>query len=617
MSEQLSFELLDAPIVATVVDDTPPDAAARKRITTDLDSNLFVEAGAGAGKTTQLVGRVLALVRAGVPITSIAAITFTEKAAADLRHRLRDDLTAAEASAVADGRHPRPHRRRPRRPRPRPDRHAARVRPPVALRVPDRGRSAARLHGARRARERPRVPTSAGTTCSTGCSKIPTRRLARSTAGASSCSSASSTASGFDAASVASPRISRPTGTSSTIASSSTPPPRFDARHRADPRSRSKCSCTHDAPEDDTPVRSVDRDRRDGSLARARQLDPHPPRCGRAHRRAMPARPERGGNKTKWKQHGGADALDVLRDARARDRRRGRRRADPRRRGLPPAARWDRSSERSCSTAPTLARADGTLEFHDLLGVRPAAARRPDPTSEPCSTRATNGSCSTSSRTPTRSSSRSRCASRRLPTIRRTTTDWRRLRPLPGRLFIVGDPKQSIYRFRRADIAQYLRAAEQIGAETALLSANFRSSAAVIDWVNHVFSELIVEQPDVQPAYHALEVCRPRHRDHGTVHVLGADAFDDLDSRRGDAEGPAVARGRSRRRRRRHRPRRGVARRGRRTRTRSARAVPATSRSCSRHARRCRRSRRRFASVASRTGPRTARSCTPRPRSVT
>ena len=46
-------------------------------------------------------------------------------------------------------------------------------------------------------------------------------------------------------------------------------------------------------------------------------------------------------------------------------------------------------------------------------------------------------------------------------------TDWRQLRPHPQRLFIVGDPKQSIYRFRRADIAQYLRAAEQTGAETA------------------------------------------------------------------------------------------------------------------------------------------------------
>jgi ATP-dependent helicase/nuclease subunit A len=75
----------------------PPDAAARARIGSDLDATLFVEAGAGAGKTTALVGRVLELLRRGVPITAIAAITFTEKAAADLRHRLRQELSASSA----------------------------------------------------------------------------------------------------------------------------------------------------------------------------------------------------------------------------------------------------------------------------------------------------------------------------------------------------------------------------------------------------------------------------------------------------------------------------------------------------------------------------------------
>ena len=44
------------------------DAEVRARIRTDLDTTLFVEAGAGSGKTTSLVDRVLALVESGVPM---------------------------------------------------------------------------------------------------------------------------------------------------------------------------------------------------------------------------------------------------------------------------------------------------------------------------------------------------------------------------------------------------------------------------------------------------------------------------------------------------------------------------------------------------------------------
>ncbi len=71
-------------------------------------------------------------------------------------------------------------------------------------------------------------------------------------------------------------------------------------------------------------------------------------------------------------------------------------------------------------------------------------------------------------------------------------SDWRRCRPRPGSLFIVGDPKQSIYRFRRADLVTYNAVKKQIrdgGGKLATLSANFRSLKPILDWVNVSFNE--------------------------------------------------------------------------------------------------------------------------------
>lgn len=73
--------------------DRPPDQSARDRIAHDLGATLFVEAGAGSGKTRSLVARVISLVESGTTeLRSIAAITFTEKAGAELRDRLRREL---------------------------------------------------------------------------------------------------------------------------------------------------------------------------------------------------------------------------------------------------------------------------------------------------------------------------------------------------------------------------------------------------------------------------------------------------------------------------------------------------------------------------------------------
>lgn len=81
-----------------------PDQGARERIARDLDTNLLVEAGAGSGKTTALVGRMVALIETGVASADeIAAVTFTRKAAAELRERFQAALEARLMESRARG----------------------------------------------------------------------------------------------------------------------------------------------------------------------------------------------------------------------------------------------------------------------------------------------------------------------------------------------------------------------------------------------------------------------------------------------------------------------------------------------------------------------------------
>ena len=87
----------------------PVDQSHRDRIVKVRDTNQFVEAGAGSGKTRALVDRVEALVLDdAIPLEQIAAITFTEKAAAELRDRVRQRF---EATAHDGNAHDDPQRR--------------------------------------------------------------------------------------------------------------------------------------------------------------------------------------------------------------------------------------------------------------------------------------------------------------------------------------------------------------------------------------------------------------------------------------------------------------------------------------------------------------------------
>src|SRR3954468_13429933 len=80
----------------------PPDEPQRRRALTDLGSTLLVEAAAGTGKTSLLAGRVAMLLAAGHDPSSISAITFTERAAAELRARIDKFASALVAGDTPD-----------------------------------------------------------------------------------------------------------------------------------------------------------------------------------------------------------------------------------------------------------------------------------------------------------------------------------------------------------------------------------------------------------------------------------------------------------------------------------------------------------------------------------
>src|SRR5437763_644981 len=80
------------------------DAHARKRIRESLDESLIVEAAAGTGKTTELIQRIVAILRSGrTTVDRIVAVTFTRKAAGELRLRLRLELDNARTCAKGPG----------------------------------------------------------------------------------------------------------------------------------------------------------------------------------------------------------------------------------------------------------------------------------------------------------------------------------------------------------------------------------------------------------------------------------------------------------------------------------------------------------------------------------
>jgi ATP-dependent helicase/nuclease subunit A len=102
-----------------------------------------------------------------------------------------------------------------------------------------------------------------------------------------------------------------------------------------------------------------------------------------------------------------------------------------------------------------------------------------------------------------------------------TERDWRKARPAPGKLYVVGDPKQSIYRFRRADARLFERICQGLrgdGVGGRALTASTRSTVAIQSFVNAAFEHSMenylpleggVEGPGGQPGIVALPMPYP------------------------------------------------------------------------------------------------------------
>jgi ATP-dependent exoDNAse (exonuclease V) beta subunit len=103
-------------------------------------------------------------------------------------------------------------------------------------------------------------------------------------------------------------------------------------------------------------------------------------------------------------------------------------------------------------------------------------------------------------------------------------TDWQSVRPVPGKLFLVGDPKQSIYRFRRADVGVYQRVYARlvdVGARRVTLRSSFRARPNVQRTINAAFAPAMTGDALSQQAHYVgLEPTRAELIEQPSVVVL-------------------------------------------------------------------------------------------------
>lgn len=462
-----NFELLDQP--------------ARNLISGALDSNIFVDAGAGSGKTKAMVDRVCALIDSGIEISQIVAITFTEKAAAELRQRIRTQLSkldySAERSIALDNLDAAPigtiHSFAGRLLRENPIEAGV---PPLLSIHDELGSQIAFTARWEKARDylftHPQARSAIDVLLTLGVTLANIEKVAQA----------------FDYSwdrLVGTPIPDGPTELNTQQI--------LDAVN-AMVALRSLCA----KPEDDSLVRTLN-----GLEAWSKNFEltikrvsafeiPSSTLFEELLKLKLPK--DTDGNKTNWKTEIDyvrsviADSVEIINSVKAHQASSSVAMVI----GVLSSVILESAKERQES---------GNLEFHDLLVHSRALVSSNEETWKRISSRYPIIMLDEFQDTdPLQAELAVRLSATHFVP---DTGDWKSAPLRKGALFTVGDPKQSIYRFRNADIATFLGMASRFD-ETVKLTTNFRSSKHVLDWVNVTFNELITADGTKQPEFTAL-----------------------------------------------------------------------------------------------------------------
>jgi ATP-dependent helicase/nuclease subunit A len=474
------------------------DQPARDSIRTAHDQTLFVEAGAGTGKTTALVARVVEMVASGrlADMAGLAAITFTENAAAELRTRIREGLEEAARDGVDGREFSDPERDRCRQ----------------ALRTLDEATISTLLGFA--ARILSEVPLEAGLPPGFSVSDAITAQLESARSWRRFVDDLLDDESVQDhvvAGLTLGLTLDKLRELADTFSSNWDLLLARPFAHRPLPpveaapvlsSLRKALEALDDAPEDDALTNHLRADVRPAVEELSTLNDPFDV-LEALTRLSIKKNPGTAGN---WKSHGGKQrVVDELTSAREAQT-------------VLLSAVGAAVTETLCKRVQDYVleeaerrRAEGRLEFHDLLVLTRDVLRVDSDVRRRMNERFTAvlvdefqdtdplqveivclvaGDCGAN-----------------------PPEGWEDIPIAPGRLFFVGDPKQSIYRFRRADVRLYERVGKLHALGHTSLEVNFRSVAGVVQPVNDLFG-VLMKDVEGQVSYATLKWHREGGEDH-------------------------------------------------------------------------------------------------------